>query len=551
MERATRIAPRLLLGAALLIAAVVTLVLVRHLTFFADSWEFLMNRRHLTASAVFEPHNEHIVVIPVLITQLFLRIFGMTSAMPEFVLLTIALLATSVVLYLYVERRIGSWPALFAATLVLFLGPAYEVLLWTFEISFVGSMLFGLVMLLALERCDRRGDVIACVALLLCFGFSSLGIAFAVAGAVAIMLGPRQSWRERAFTVAVPVALYALWWIGWGHNAETHFTLQNLLASPRYVAETIAVGVGALSGLGTEPATLSAEPVWGRTILIALIAAVGLLIYRRKRVDPIVWPTAAAAIATWFLTAFNEIPGREPTASRYQYVSAIFILMILAGLLRGSRLGKRTLLVGGLATAFAIAPNLVVLHKGREFFAEQTILTRSDTAALEIARRTVSPEFAFTPEVAGTGSLIDINAAKYFEAIREFGSPAYSQGELERAVPQGRRQADILLTHALSIAGIVHVGGFSPAAAAGPACNRVGGVNGTVEAPLAVGVNRIEVPPGTEATPSLRRFTEGEYPVPLSAIPSRSAMLLRIPGDESSRPWYVHVDSSRPVEVCG
>ena len=29
-----------------------------------------MNRRHLTADALLEPHNEHIVVIPVLIYQL-------------------------------------------------------------------------------------------------------------------------------------------------------------------------------------------------------------------------------------------------------------------------------------------------------------------------------------------------------------------------------------------------------------------------------------------------------------------------------------------------
>ena len=551
MERATRNAPQLLLGAALLVAAVVTLILVRHLTFFADSWDFLMNRRHLTVSAVLEPHNEHIVVIPVLITQLFLRIFGMTSAMPEFVLLTVGLLATAVLLYVYVKRRIGSWPALFAAALVLFLGPAYEVLLWTFEIGYVGSMLFGLAMLLALERRDRRGDVIACVSLLLCFGFSSLGIGFAVAGVVAILVGPRQTWRRRAFAVAVPVILYSLWWIGWGHNAETHLTLQNLLGSPRYVAEVVAVGIGALSGLGTEPLTLSAEPVWGRILLVALITAVGLLIYRRKRVDPIVWPVAAAAIANWFLTAFSYIPGREATASRYQYVSAIFILMILAGLLRGSRLGRRTLIVGGLATALAIAPNLAVLRKGRDFFAEQTIFTRSDTAALEIARPTVSPEFSLTPEIAGTGSLVNVNAAKYFQAVKEFGSPAYSQGELETAAPQGRRQADVLLAHALPIAGIIHVGGFSFSAAAGQTCTMVGGVGGTAEVPLSVGLNRIEVPPGTEATPSLRRFAEGEYPVSLSAIPASSAMLLRILRDGSSRPWYIHVDSSRPVRVCG
>jgi hypothetical protein len=220
--RVTRNAPQILLVAALVVAGVVTLVLARHLTFFADTWEFLINRRHLTTDAVFEPHNEHIVVIPVLITQLFLRIFGMTSAMPEYVLLTLFCLATAVLIFEYVRRRIGPWPGLFAAALVLFLGPAFEVLLWTFEISYVGSMFFGLLMLLALEERTRRADVVACVSLILCFGFSSLGIAFAVAGITAILIGPRATWRPRAFAVVVPIVLYGLWWLGWGHNAETH-----------------------------------------------------------------------------------------------------------------------------------------------------------------------------------------------------------------------------------------------------------------------------------------------------------------------------------------
>lgn len=550
IDRATRNAPRLLLCAALLVAAVVTLVLVRHLTFFADSWEFLMNRRHLTTAAVLEPHNEHIVVIPVLITQLFLRIFGMTSAMPEFVLLTIGLLATAALLYEYVRRRIGPWPALFAAALVLFLGPAFEVLLWTFEISYVGSTLFGIAMLLALEHRTRRGDIVACASLLLCFGFSSLGIAFALGGIVAILIGPRRTWRDRAFVVVVPIVLYGLWWIGWGHNAETHLTLHNLLASPSYVAEAVAVGVGALTGLGTNTTTLSAEPLWGRIFLVALVAAFVLLVRNRRRVDPVVWPIATVAIFNWFLTAFNEIPGRDPTVSRYQYLSAIFVLMLVAALLRGTRLSGKALIVGGVATALAIGPNLVVLHGGREHFAEETIITRSDTAALEIARHTVAPEFSLSPEIAGTGALIDVQADKYFEATGEFGSPAYSQAELEAAQPQGRRQADIVLSYALPLSSALRVGSFSAAAAR--ACTSVGGVSGAPEAQLAPGLVRIEVPPGTEAKPHLRRFSDpGEFPVGLSSIPAASTLVLRIPRDESPRPWYMQVESTRPVRVCG
>jgi len=545
--RVTRNAPQLLLLAALIVAAVVTLVLVRHLTFFADTWEFLINRRHLTVDAVFEPHNEHIVVIPVLITQLFLRVFGMTSAMPEYVLLTLFCLATAVLIFEYVRRRIGPWPGLFAAALVLFLGPAFEVLLWTFEISYVGSMFFGLLMLLALEERTRRADILACVSLVLCFGFSSLGIAFAVAGITSVLIGPRSTWRGRAFVVVIPIVLYGLWWIGWGHNAETHLTIQNIAASPTYVVEAAAVGVGALTGLGTNPSSFVVEPTWGRIFLVALIIGFGVLIHHRRRVDPVVWPIAVAAVFNWFLTAFNFIPGRDADVSRYQYLSAILVLLLIASLLRGTRIGKRWLIVGGVLTLLAIAPNLAVLHKGREYLANETILTRSDTAALEIARPTVPPEFAFPPEVTGTGALVNIVAGKYFEAVDEFGTPAYSQAELETAQPQGRKQADILLSHALPISAETEVG----VAGDGQGCVAAGGATGEQEVPLTGEEARIEVPAGTEAAPQLRRFSEpGEFPVVLAGIPSESVMTLHIPADESKLPWILHIASSRQVQVC-
>ncbi len=546
-DRVTRNAPQILLVAAMIVAAVVTLVLVRHLTFFADSWQFLMDRRHFTADAILQPHNEHIVVIPVLISQVLLRIFGMTSAMPEYVVLTLFLVATAALIFEYVRRRIGPWPALFAAALILFLGPAFEVLLWTFEISFVGSMLFGLLMLLALEERTRRADLLACVALVLCFGFSSLGIAFAVAGITAILVGPRVTWRPRAFVVVIPIVLYGLWWIGWGHNAETHLSLQNIAASPTYVVEAAAAGVGALTGLGTNPSSFAVEPTWGRIFLVALVVGFAVLIHRRKTIDPAIWPIAVAAVFNWFLTAFNFVAGRDADVSRYQYLSAILVVLLAASLLSGTRIGKRWLIVGAALTALAIAPNLAVLHKGREYLANETIYARSDTAALEIARPTVIPEFGFPPEVTGTGALIDITAEKWFEATDEFGTPAYSQAELEAAQPQGRRQADILLSHALPISTATEVGVAGDATG----CTAAGGATGAPEIELSGEEVRIEVPAGTEAKPSLRRFSEvGEFPVALSAIPAESVMTLHIPADESERPWILNVAASRPVQVC-
>jgi hypothetical protein len=150
--------------------------------------------------------------------------------------------------------------------------------------------------------------------------------------------------------------------------------------------------------------------------------------------------------------------------------------------------------------------------------------------------------------VAGTGALIDVQAGKYFEAVDEFGSPAYSQSELESAAPPGRRQADIILATVLPITSELQLGAYS----AGQHCTSAGGATGAPEVQLSAGSNRIEVPPGTEAKASLRRFSEvGEYPVTLKAIPPESAMKLMIPRDESPRPWIVHIESAAPVEVCG
>ena len=67
-------------------------------------------------------------------------------------------LATAILLFLYLRRRVDPWLALLAAGIVLFLGPAFDDLIWDFQMGFTGSLAFGLGALLMLERGDRRGD---------------------------------------------------------------------------------------------------------------------------------------------------------------------------------------------------------------------------------------------------------------------------------------------------------------------------------------------------------------------------------------------------------
>jgi len=542
--RLQRIAPLALLAAALIVAASVLLSYASGLTYFQDAWEFLMNRRAFTADAFLAPHGEHIVVVPVAIQQLLLMAFGMGSARSGDVVLVFALLATAALVFAYVRRRLGAWPGLIAAVLLLFLGPAWQDLLWPFQISLVGSLLCGVAMLLALERDDGRGDAVACAFLALSIGFSSLGVAFAAGAAVDVLQHRRRRGLRRAYVAVVPLLLYLAWYAGWGHEAESQLTLHNVFVSPRFVLEGLSGSLGSLLALSTIAGEAVGRSKWGYVALALLVAGLAWALRRGHRPSSRLWPALASAAAFWFLAAFNFVPGREAYSSRYLYVGAAFALLIVADLLAGRRPGRRALLpVAAAAIAIAVL-NLSPLREGRDFFRSQTVLTRSDLAAIEIARRTVDPEFALPPEVAGTSFLNEIRAGEYLQAVDEYGSPAYTAAELARAQEAGRRQADVVLANALPVT-IETVPRSSGVRTGGPSCKALG------RAPLALrpGLSRIELAGGGLATIRLRRFSRG-YPLVSEGVPGGSTTLLRIPADAAARPWQLQVETAQGVALC-
>jgi hypothetical protein len=166
---------------------------------------------------------------------------------------------------------------------------------------------------------------------------------------------------------------------------------------------------------------------------------------------------------------------------------------------------------------------------------------------MQIAERTIVPYFALSPPIAGTGSLIDVNAAEYFEAVEDHGSPAYTPAELARAPEAGRKQADIVLSQALPLSTLIETGTALPAAVL-PRCARAGA--GVEEVRLAPGVVQIGVPAGPDAGFSLRRFARGEFPVVTAGAPGDSVTTLKIPRDAAAQPWYLHVDAAQGARVC-
>jgi len=542
----SRNAVLVLLAALLAAAAVVLLTYGSGLTFFQDSWEFLMHRRHLSVDAVLDPHNEHIVLLPVLINQALLQTFGMSSMTPELVVLVAILLAAAALVFVYVRRRLGSWPALFATALLLFLGPAWQDYLWPFQVGFAGSALFGIAMLLALEEEDCRWDLAACGFLTLSMAFSSLGLPFAVAGAVQLLQRRRRGGLRRAWIVGVPLLLYAGWYAGWGHTAENHFTGHNVLHSPRYVWEGLSASLDAVLALGTIANEVVGRSKWGAPLLIVLLVLAAYRGFRRRGFYPGLWPVLAAAATFWFLAAFNTMAGREPYSSRYLYVGGLFAILLAANLLQGIRFDRRVLLVAGALTAVVAVFNLVPLREGRDFFKKQTVLTRADLGAIEIAERTVEPSFVLTPEIDGTVFLNEIEAGNYLQAVSEHGSPAYDPAELVTAPEEGRYHADLVLANALPL-GIEPESGVAPPP--GARCTRTP-PGSSRPIPLHPGTATVQFAPGGPGAVRLRRFAVGEYPLVTEDLAGGTTTALYIPRDRSQRPWRLQVDAPRGATVC-
>ena len=544
LNRSSR-ASHLLLALLLLATAGLLLALTAELTFYQDTWAILMHRQSWALSSFMEPHNEHIVVLPTLIEKSLVTVFGMRSARPELVLMVAMVILTVALVYRFMIRRVSASIAIASAAILAFLGPGWPILLWPFQIAFLGSLSLGICALLALERCGRRGDLLACAALGGALAFSSVGLSFISGAAIALFLRREKTWKQ-IWILLVPLVLFGAWYLGWGHAAESHVSIRNALNAGPYVLEALASSAEVAVGLASTPINAPAPPaIWGKAIVVAGLAAV---VWRlqggRPRPSSKIWITLAILLSFWTLAALNYIPGREPSVDRYAFIGVVLLFLFLSDLFAGIRVSPAATAVVVLIAGMAVGSNLVKLHDARQYLAEQTALTRADTAAMEIARRTIPESFALTPEIAGTPSLIDINAPEYFRAIDSYGSPAYSAEELFNAPDAGRRQADIVLAHALPI-------GVSAATSnSGPnerECSRTA----SNEAKLPFGDLTIAIPPGPSVQLSLRRFApRGVFPVKLEAAPGGSIVHLSIPEDFATRHWRLGLGAGQAVGIC-
>ena len=455
MEKTARRArehPAVLLAAgAMALSGAVLLHWFSRITFWRDEWGFLLHRRGWSVGTFLDPAGEHLSAAPILIYKLLLKAAGMNSPRPYQVVAVLVFLLSVALLFVYVRGRAGEWLALAGVLPILFLGPSWSDLLFPYQIGFFGSMACGLAALLCLDRQTRSWDIAATV--LLCAGllFSDAGIPF-VAG-VAVEVGLGRDRLQRAYIVAVPAVLWIIWYLGWGHTAQTFVSLSNAANLPSYVLDGLSNSLASWLGLNNMMvAGVDTGPLeWGRALLVVAAAIIAVRWYRLGRPTNRTLGTLAVMLGFWCVTGLNASIVGLPTATRYVYIGVVLLVLFASEVVRDARVPVwATAAVVAVATAAAVA-NFTLLRDAVPNLATIAQQERGGLAALELARDRVDPALALDPQNSDVDYLGLLDASSYLSAVDAYGSPAYTPAELARAPEVARVAADKVSGAALRI----------------------------------------------------------------------------------------------------
>jgi hypothetical protein len=537
------------LGALMLLEALILLYMGRGFSFFGDDWAFVTNDYGGGFHSLMLPHVGNISVFPIAVYKVMFHLVGLSHYIFYRLMVVVLHLVSAGLIFMLTARRIPRAPALLATVLILFLGAAWEDLLWAFQIGYLLSIVGGLATWVLLERKDRLGDTLAMLCLIIAAGSSSLGIAIMVGIAVELLW--RCGDRRRMWIVIVPAILYALWYLGYG---ESQITESSLIAAPGYVEELIAAAFGGLIGRGLE---------WGRPL-----ALVALLVLMRRLVRPLpVSPRLAGLLATgialWVITAAARSTISTPESSRYIYLGAVVIVLVGVELLRGVPITPRAIGLATVLILFSVITGLTVMRNSAIGRRENAEAITAELGALELAAAHAPADYELDPKEA-----LGLLAGPYLHTVRAIGStPADTPTQITKSEPAARADADAVLVQ-LGVAKLSPLGATKPSVLArAPATISLAGatesqygaclrLTPTAFTPMVV---TLVLPTGgaiirdrgaSAISLATRRFGETFHRLSGPVSPHGGA-LLSISADSAPVPWQLQITSSAAVETCG
>ncbi|MDQ1468347.1 MAG: hypothetical protein QOH10_2762 [Actinomycetota bacterium] len=322
-------------------AFVFYLVLARSEWFFLDEWDFVAGRG-MGVHDLLRGHVGHWVALPIVVYRALWWAVGLRSYLP-YAAMAIGLHLVAAALLRIVMRRSGAgpWIATICASVFVLFGTGAQDILWAFQITFTGALVFGLVHLLLADHSgpvDHR-DWLGLAAGLLALMCSAVAITMVIVVAFATLL--RRGWRIAALHTVPLAVVFGAWWLQYGRKQKTVIS-----SWPRVFAWGRSGATGVISALGQNRGV-------GWVLLAALIAGVVIVLLSadlRK-----VRERGAATLALLLgVLVFLVITGIQRGAvlgesfarsSRYMHILAALLLPSLA--VAAQALSRRSRLLGG------------------------------------------------------------------------------------------------------------------------------------------------------------------------------------------------------------
>jgi hypothetical protein len=471
----------------------------------------------------FSPYNQQPVAGPVFLYRLWTETVGVDHRFP--LTFTFGLLHVAVcgALYALARRRVGPWLAAALAILALFLGRAWETLLFPPSLTFVLPALGLCVTWLVLDRDRGPLERVAATGLLVLVALSSGGIVAVLVGLTAEIAASRK-WR-RLWMVAIPAAAHLVWRLdqsafGERRGSEPGVDLSaNLQAIPVWTGKQLASVTGAAVGLG---------PKVGLVLLVLGSAALARWWWRaRPQPSPRLVGLVVTLLATPVLIGIGRAADTPPTSSRYLYVGAIVLLAFvaeLAGLIGPPRRRRAAAIAVGVGVVLAVLLGVQQLRDGKVFYLRAADGTASRLGALHLAAERAPDYLAFREP---TRLQFSLETMGWF--LDRYGDgPLYTERQLLGALPESRAAADKVLADGL----------VSPATRAPEGCGAFSATRAERALPArdVVLVARATGPVGELM---LRRFAPPGAGVRFRLDRRTRRLALRVRDDRGSRPWQV------------
>lgn len=582
-----RLAPLIGLALVLIAAAALLLHETHDQSLFADEWGFFLLRSHGPVETLFAPNQGSLALVPLLVYRTVFKFLGPDITVLRIILVGLELLCAGLFFEL-TRRRVGDWIALGAATLLLFLGSSW-LLVSTVGITLYVAVALGLAALIAIERRDLRGDVVACALLILAVASYSVALSFLAGAVIAICLRPARLRLRRAWVVAIPLVLYGIWRI-WADDYAQHPTIPvaqtvidpaAITKAPAFIGKGFADGLASASGLfrlGPQH-RFYVDHSWGVPLAVLLFAAAlaRFLWPRRPPIDREAWVFLAMPVVFWTALSVASlgfagiVVARNPNAAGYQYASVLLLLLAAAALAKGLEIRRPARLALAAILFASLVPNVLTLREAAGVFRAHGLIDQAELAAVELVGSRAARIPIETPQTAPNRTNIvpdlGMRPEDYLPVAAVRGSAAAPVSSLRSTTPAARKAADLTLIRLYQLAPRPsHAVTPGPSSAQVPSLER-GAANlrrsrggclnvrpRTAGAPLsfkvALGGLALQADKGPSVALRLRRFTDPPG-LPAGSLAGGTRATLAIPTDASDHPWRLLISPSQAVRLCG